>query len=140
MAVARFFRSGVGMSRDHRLVPVFDVASRMFQAVLFNPPQDRLIVFQTMHRLFESIAIELKKTKQMLVEADGFIIVTVEEALAMQLGLVDQTGEMNVAAELFVRTARMQSSHGRKLRCGQRLGAGQRYLWLCLFFRCFRFG
>ena len=96
----------------------------MFQAVLFNPSQDRLIVFQTMHRLFKSVAIEFEEAEKMFIEADRFIIVTVEEALAMQLGLVDQTGEMNVAAELFVRTARMQSSHGRELRCRQRLGAG----------------
>src|SRR5437879_10577469 len=92
-----------------------------------------------MHRLFKSVAIEFEEAEKMFVEADGFIIVTVEEALAMQLGLVDQTGEMNVAAELFVRTARMQSSHGRELRCVQRLGADQRYLCLRLFFRRFRF-
>ena len=77
-----------------------------------------------MNCLFEGIALDFEKAQEMLVEADGLVVVAVEQAFAMQLGLVDQTGEMNVAAELFVRTARMQSSHERELRCGQRLGAG----------------
>src|SRR5712664_1417322 len=68
-----------------------------------------------MHRLLESVAVELEKAEKMFVEADRFVVVAVEEPFAMQLGLVDQAREMHVAAELFVRTARMQSSHGRKI-------------------------
>src|SRR5713226_7068643 len=48
----------------------------------------------------------------MFVKADRLVVVAIEESLAMQLGLVDQAREMNIAAELLVRTARMQSSHG----------------------------
>ena len=67
-----------------------------------------------MNCLFEGIALDFEKAQEMLVEADGLVVVAVEQAFAMQLGLVDQTREMNVAAEFFVWTARMQSSHGGK--------------------------
>src|SRR5260370_13904322 len=86
----------------------------MFYAALFDPTQNGVIVFQTVHRLFESIAVELEKAEEMFVEPDRFVVVTIKQSLAMQLGLVDQTREMNVAAEFFVRTARMQSWHGGK--------------------------
>src|SRR6184192_2218208 len=88
---------------------MFDIASGMFQAVRFDPAQDRVIFFQPMHCLFESITVDLEEAEEMLVEADGLVIVTVEQSLAMQLRLVDQAREMNVAAEFFVRSA-----HGRK--------------------------
>ena len=47
----------------------------------------------------------------MLVEPDGFIVVTVEQAFAMQPCLINQTRQMNITAEFLVRTAWMQSSH-----------------------------
>src|SRR4029453_11859 len=57
----------------------------------------------------------------MLVEPDGFIVVAVEQALAVKLGFVDQTRQMHIAAKFLVRTAGMQSLHGEDLlRCGQR--------------------
>src|SRR5436190_17657342 len=58
----------------------------------------------------------------MFVEPDGFIIVTVEEALAVKPGFVDQTWQMHIAAKFLVRTAGMQSLHGEILL----LGRGQR--------------
>src|SRR5206468_12461927 len=42
----------------------------------------------------------------------GFIVVTVKQSFAVQPGLIDQTRQMHVTAQLLVRTARMQSLHG----------------------------
>src|SRR5436305_2823731 len=62
----------------------------------------------------------------MFVETDGFVIVAVEQTFAVEPRLVDQPRQMNVAAEFFVRTARMQSAHDsdlgrvRGLRCADR--------------------
>src|SRR6267143_4937501 len=94
----------------------------MLHAILLHPAQNGVVFFQTMNRLFENIAVELEKTEEMFVEADRLVVVTVEQSFALQPGLVDQAREMNVAAELFVRTARVQSSHGRRLCRVQRLG------------------
>jgi hypothetical protein len=47
----------------------------------------------------------------MFVEPDGFVVVTVEQAFAVQLRLVNQTRQMDITAEFLVRTAWMQSSH-----------------------------
>src|ERR1700737_1196157 len=114
MTEAGFFGGGVGMPRNHRLVPVFDLVARMFYAALFDPTQNCVVVLQTMNRVFESIAVEFEKAEEMFVEPDRLVIVTIKQSLAMELGLVDQTRKMNVAAEFFVWTARMQSSHGGK--------------------------
>src|ERR1700730_3878139 len=86
----------------------------MLQAVLFDPFQDCVVALQTMHCLLEGIGVEFEETEKMFVESNGLVVVPVEQSFAMQLGLVDQTGEMDVAAEFLVRTARMQSSHGGK--------------------------
>ena len=48
----------------------------------------------------------------MLVEPDGFIVVAIEQALAMKPGFVDQTWQMHITAKFLVRTAGMQSLHG----------------------------
>src|SRR5437870_7139153 len=100
----------------------------MLRAALLDPIQDCLIIFQTMDRFFESIAIEFQKAEEMFIEPDCFVIVTVEQTFAMEPGFVDQTREMNVAAELFVRTARMQSSHETKLSCVRGLSAAERHI------------
>jgi hypothetical protein len=47
----------------------------------------------------------------MFVEPDGFVVVTVEQAFAVQPCLVNQTRQMDITAEFLVRTAWMQSSH-----------------------------
>src|SRR4030095_3310177 len=47
----------------------------------------------------------------MFVEPDGFVVVTVEQAFAVQPRLVNQTRQMDITAEFLVRTAWMQSSH-----------------------------
>src|ERR1700730_11611108 len=115
MAETRLLRGGVGVSRDHRFIPMFDFVRRMLGRILANPVQDRIVFFEPMDGFFECIAIKFKKTEEMFVEADGLVVITIEKPFAMQLRLVDQTREMNVAAEFLVRTARMQSSHGEKL-------------------------
>src|SRR6516164_4783876 len=94
---------------------MFDIGPGMFYAVLFHPLQNRFVLFQTMHGILKHVTVNLKKAKEMFIEPNGLVIVAVEKSLPVQLRLVDQAREMNVAAELFVRTARMQSSHGRKL-------------------------
>src|SRR5436309_7452801 len=54
----------------------------------------------------------------MLVEPHGFVVVTVEQAFAVQPRLVNQTRQMDITAEFLVRTAWMQSSH-ETLLCGR---------------------
>src|SRR5438270_13024754 len=112
----------------------------MLRAALLDPIQDRLIVFQTMDGFFESVAIEFQKTEEMFIESDCFVIVTVEQTFAMEPGLVDQAREMNVAAELFVRSARMQSSHETKLSCVRGLSGAERHVRLGFLLGRFRFG
>src|SRR6516165_3896194 len=73
---------------------MFDIGPGMFYAVLFHPLQNRFVLFQTIHGILKHVTVNLKKAKEMFIEPNGLVI---------------------VAAELFVRTARMQSSHGRKL-------------------------
>ena len=55
----------------------------------------------------------------MLIKADGFIVITVEQPFAMQPCLINQTRQMNITAEFLVRTAWMQSSHELMLLCGR---------------------
>ena len=47
----------------------------------------------------------------MFIEADGFVVVTIEQSFPMQSGLIDQTRQMHVTAKFLVRTAWMQSLH-----------------------------
>src|SRR5882724_12876622 len=47
----------------------------------------------------------------MFVEPDGFVVVTVEQAFAVQPCLVNQSRQVDVTAEFLVRTAWMQPSH-----------------------------
>ncbi len=47
----------------------------------------------------------------MFIEPDGFVIVAVEQSLAMKPGLVDQSRQMDVAAQSIVRTAWKQFLH-----------------------------
>src|ERR1700736_2454924 len=64
-----------------------------------------------MDSLFKGVAINLQKRQQVFIEADRLVVVTVEQPLAMQFRLVDQTRQMHITAELLVRTARMQPFH-----------------------------
>jgi hypothetical protein len=50
----------------------------------------------------------------MFVETDGLVVVTVQQAFPMQLGFVDETREVDVAAQLFIRTPRMRLSLQRR--------------------------
>ncbi len=61
----------------------------------------------------------------MLVESDGLIVVAVEQSFPMQPGFVDQARQMHVAAEFLVRTAWMQSLHGRDRIKSQVAAAGR---------------
>ena len=69
-----------------------------------------------MDGVFKRVAVDFQKTEQMFVETDGLVVVAVEQTFAMQLRLVDQARQMNVSAELFVRTARMQSVASTRIR------------------------
>src|SRR5437763_7454678 len=116
MAEARFFRGGIGMARNHRLIPMFDFFGRMLGGIVVNPIQNRFVLFELMDRFFKSVAVKFKKTEQMFVESNRLVVITIEQSFAMEFRLIDQAWKMNVAAEFFVRTARMQSSHGEKIR------------------------
>ena len=111
MGEARFLRGGIGMSRDHRRVPMVDRFGRMFRAVLFHPLENGLVVVQFVGGFFEPIGIQSQKSQEMFVEPNGFIVVSVEQSFAMQFCLVDQTGQMHVPSQLFVGTAWTQLLH-----------------------------
>src|SRR2546430_593694 len=111
MAEARFLGGGIGMTRNHRLIPMLDFFGRMLGRIVVNPIQNRFVRFEPMDRLFKRITIKFKKAEEMFVESNGLVVVTIEQPFAMELRFIDQAREMNVAAEFFVRTARMQSSH-----------------------------
>src|ERR1044072_5381361 len=111
MSEPRLFGRGVRMSRDHRLIPMFDLFGGVCLRILTDPFPNRFILFQTMNGIFEGVAIDFLETEQMLVEANSFVIVAVEQAFSMELCLVDQARQMDIAAKFFVRTAGMQSSH-----------------------------
>lgn len=63
-----------------------------------------------MGRFFERVTIELEKGQEMFIETNRLVIVTIEQALAMQLGLVDETRKMDVATQLLVGTPRIRLS------------------------------
>src|SRR5437870_10049856 len=69
-----------------------------------------------MDGVLKVVPVDFEKAEKMFVEPDSFVVVTVEQAFAMELRLIDQAPKVNVAAELFVRTARMQSSHDKVIR------------------------
>jgi hypothetical protein len=75
------------------------------------PNLDRDVVIELIGDLLKGIAIEFQKRQQMLIEANGFIVVAVKQSFAMQSGLVDQTRQMHIAAEFLIGTARMQPCH-----------------------------
>src|SRR5207302_8038539 len=111
MIKTRTFGGGIWMPRDHFLVPMFDRIGRMFRSILIDPTEDFGIVVKTIGNFFKVVAVELEKGEKMFVEADGFVVIAVKQPFAMQTGLVDQTRQMNIAAELLVGTARSQFLH-----------------------------
>src|SRR5256885_1369695 len=127
MTEAGLLRGGIGMAQDHRLVPMFDFFRRMLRRIFLDPFENGVVFFQTMDCVFEDVAVDFEKAEEMFIEPDGFIIVPVEQAFAMQLRLINQTREMNVAAEFFVRTARMQSSHETSLSGVRGLSSAERH-------------
>src|SRR5205823_14863250 len=111
MLEARFFRGRIRMTRNHRVVPLFDGFWRMLHSVFLYPRRNCFVMFKLVGDLFKYVAVDFKECQQMFVEPDGFIVVTVKQAFPVQPGLIDQTRQMNITAESFVRTAWMQSSH-----------------------------
>src|SRR5437899_2621748 len=111
MIKTRTFGGGIWMPRDHFLVPMFDRIGRMFRSILIDPTEDFGIVVKTIGDFFKVVAVKLEKGEKMFVEADRFVVIAVKQPFAMQTSLVDQTRQMNIAAELLVGTARSQLLH-----------------------------
>ena len=63
-----------------------------------------------------TIRINFQEGKEMLVETDRLVVVTVEQPLAMEAGLVDQPGQMNVSTQPLIWTAREQLAHALQAR------------------------
>ena len=61
----------------------------MRRAILLDPVEDGGIVIEPMSGLLKRIWIQLQKGQKMFIEPDGFVIVSVEQPLPMQLGLVN---------------------------------------------------
>ena len=89
MKEAGFFGGSIGMTGDHRLVPLLDFFRRTHRAVLLHPGQDFIIAVQSIRRFFERVAIQFEKGEQMLIEANGLVIVSLEPALPMEARFVD---------------------------------------------------
>src|SRR2546423_11195026 len=83
----------------------------MFRSILIDPSEYFGIVVKTIGDFLKLVAVKFEKGEKMLVEADGFVVIAVKQPFAMQTGLVDQTRQMNIAAELLVGTARSQLLH-----------------------------
>src|SRR5450432_2124366 len=95
----------------------------MRPAVLTNPSQDRRIILQFVNHLFEGVWIDFQERQEMFVEADGLVVVAVEQPFAVQARLVDQTRQMDVITEPLVGAARKQFLHSPQTR---RLPANRR--------------
>src|SRR2546430_12741889 len=111
MIKARVFCRGIRMARDHFLVPIFDRIGRMFRSIFVDPTEYLSVIVKTIGGFFKVVAIKLEKGEKMFVEANGFVVVTIKQPFAMETRLVDQTRQMNIAAELLVGTARSQLLH-----------------------------
>src|SRR5439155_1445695 len=111
MIKARVFCRGIRMARNHFLVPMFDRIGRVFRSILIDPIEHLGIIVKTIGDFFKVVAVKLEKGEKMFVEADRFVVIAVKQPFAMQTGLVDQTRQMNIAAELLVGTARSQLLH-----------------------------
>src|ERR1043166_6404612 len=116
MKEARAFFGNVGVARDHWLVPFLDFLRRMLGGVLLHPFQHFIVARKPVRGFLERVAVQLQKSEQMFVEADSFIVVSVEESLPVQARFVDQAREMNVAAQFLVRTTRMRFPDRRQLK------------------------
>src|SRR5439155_5358870 len=111
MIKARVFCRGIRMARNHFLVPMFDRIGRVFRSILIDPIEHLGIIVKTIGDFFKVVAVKLEKGEKMFVEADRFVVIAVKQPFAMQTGLVDQTRQVNIAAELLVGTARSQLLH-----------------------------
>src|SRR4030095_13124135 len=83
----------------------------MFRAVFVDPLKYLAVVIKAVSNLFKVVAVKFKKGEKMFVEPDGFVVVTIEETLAMQPCLIDQPRQVHVAGKFFVRTAGVQLLH-----------------------------
>src|ERR1051326_3242068 len=92
----------------------------MLRSVAGDPIQYFLIIVEPIGDFFEFVAIQFEEGEQMFVETNGFVVVTVEQSLAVQTSLIDQARQMHISAELLVRTARSQLLHSADLGRGKR--------------------
>jgi hypothetical protein len=89
MDEARLFGGGVGMPGNHRLVPLVNLFGRVLRSIFLYPLQNRGVIIEFVGNLFECVSIDFEKRQQMFIEADGFVIVAVEQSFPMQSGFVD---------------------------------------------------
>jgi hypothetical protein len=61
----------------------------MFDGILLDPFQNRVVFLKSVDGVFERVAVDLQKAKEMLIETNGFVIVTVEQTLAVKLRFID---------------------------------------------------
>src|SRR5207248_10055063 len=83
----------------------------MFRPVFVDPVKYLAVAIKAGSHFFKVVAVKFKKSEKMFVEPDGFVVVTVEQTLAMQPRLIDQARQMHIAAKFFVRTAGAQLLH-----------------------------
>src|SRR5436309_7003896 len=90
---------------------MLDRISRVFCSILIEPIEYLSVVVKAVSDFFEVVAVQLEEGEEMFVEANSLVVVAIEQTFAMEPRLIDQARQMNIAAELFVRTARSQLLH-----------------------------
>ena len=66
MGEARFLGGGIGMARNHGLVPMLDFFGRMLHTVLVHPLQNLLVVVELVRNLLEGVALDAEESEQVL--------------------------------------------------------------------------
>jgi hypothetical protein len=82
MIEAFCFHRGIGMARDHRVVPLFPFFGWMLGAIFADPLENGRVIELVRH-LFEDVGIKFQEGEQMLVEANGFVVIAIKQSLAM---------------------------------------------------------
>src|SRR5207302_1978579 len=90
---------------------MFDRIGRMFRSIFIDPIEHLSVIVKTVGDFFKVVAVKFEKGEKMFVETNGFIVITVKQAFAVQTGLVDQARQMNIATEFLLRTERWQLLH-----------------------------
>src|SRR5262249_43329715 len=110
MLEAPFLFRCVGVTGNHRFIPLLAFFVGVLNSILAQPP-DKGVVIQLIRRLLEGIRIDSQEGEQMLVKTDRLVVVAMKQTLTMQPSLIDQACEVDVTSEPLIRTPRESPRH-----------------------------